>query len=317
MINIKKKFVYSSFQKIPDTFIVLSDWSCVFISGPDSEKYLQTQLTVDVSSFESEKHYISAYCNNKGKVWSICKVFRYKNGFLCIFRKSVVKRIILELKKYSIFSDVSIVEEINLILVGLIGKNIKETLKDYINTFSEEKMIEHFNFMSILKFKKPIERFLLISNRSFFNIFKKKIIKKLSISSSVQWNSLEIESGFPIIDYDMMLKFFPQDVNLDLLNGISVKKGCYLGQEIVTRIHYNKNNSKRLYCLKGISSENKIKVNSILKIKFDEKKFNSGLVLFTFRTYDGYLWIQAVFTKKILLNKEIYIFDLKKNFLVV
>lgn len=316
MINIKEQFVYSSSQEIPDSFIILNDWSCIFVNGPDSEKYLQTQLTVDISSFNSEMYYFSAYCNNKGKVWSICRVFRYKNGFLCIFRKSVTKRIILELKKYSIFSDVNIVEEINLILVGLIGKNIKKILKNYISS-SKEKMIEHSNFMSVLKFKNPIERFLLILNKSFFRSFKKKNIKKLSISSSIQWNALEVESGYPIIDYDMMLKFFPQDVNLDLLNGISINKGCYLGQEIITKIHYFKNNSKRLYNLKGISLENKINLNSILKIKFNKNKINSGLVLFTFRTYDGYFWIQVVLTKKIKLEKEVYIFDLKKNFLVI
>ncbi len=30
----------------------------------------------------------------------------------------------------------------------------------------------------------------------------------------------------------------PQMVNLDVLNGISFKKGCYTGQEIVARTHY-------------------------------------------------------------------------------
>ena len=30
----------------------------------------------------------------------------------------------------------------------------------------------------------------------------------------------------------------PQVVNLDLLDGINFKKGCYTGQEIVARMHY-------------------------------------------------------------------------------
>jgi hypothetical protein len=39
---------------------------------------------------------------------------------------------------------------------------------------------------------------------------------------------------------------FVHDVNLDLMNGIDFKKGCYVGQEVVARVHYRNSARKRI-----------------------------------------------------------------------
>ena len=36
------------------------------------------------------------------------------------------------------------------------------------------------------------------------------------------------------------------DVNLDLMNGVDFKKGCYVGQEVVARVHYRNSARKRI-----------------------------------------------------------------------
>jgi folate-binding protein YgfZ len=50
--------------------------------------------------------------------------------------------------------------------------------------------------------------------------------------------SEQIESGIPWIGTDQSEKFTPHMLNLDLLDAISLDKGCYTGQEIVARTHY-------------------------------------------------------------------------------
>lgn len=42
-----------------------------------------------------------------------------------------------------------------------------------------------------------------------------------------------------------------QEMNLDLLNAIRFNKGCFIGQEIVARLHHYKRLKKRLFALKG------------------------------------------------------------------
>jgi folate-binding protein YgfZ len=52
------------------------------------------------------------------------------------------------------------------------------------------------------------------------------------------WEWLEIQAGIPDIYMQTQEEFVPQMVNLDLLDAINFKKGCYTGQEIVARTHY-------------------------------------------------------------------------------
>ena len=49
------------------------------------------------------------------------------------------------------------------------------------------------------------------------------------------WQLAEIRSGIPQVTAANAEAFVPQMVNLDLLGGISFRKGCYVGQEIVAR----------------------------------------------------------------------------------
>ena len=44
-------------------------------------------------------------------------------------------------------------------------------------------------------------------------------------------------------------QFIPQMLNLDLLDFISFKKGCYTGQEVVARAHYLGAVKRRMYLL--------------------------------------------------------------------
>ena len=47
-----------------------------------------------------------------------------------------------------------------------------------------------------------------------------------------------VENGYPYIGSAQSEQFTPHMLNLDLLDAISMDKGCYPGQEIVARTHY-------------------------------------------------------------------------------
>ncbi|MBN8489352.1 MAG: folate-binding protein, partial [Burkholderiales bacterium] len=52
------------------------------------------------------------------------------------------------------------------------------------------------------------------------------------------WSWLEVCSGVPRITAATSEAFVPQMVNLELVGGVSFKKGCYPGQEVVARSQY-------------------------------------------------------------------------------
>ena len=47
-----------------------------------------------------------------------------------------------------------------------------------------------------------------------------------------------VDHGYPYIGSDQAEQFTPHMLNFDLLDAISMDKGCYPGQEIVARTHY-------------------------------------------------------------------------------
>lgn len=52
------------------------------------------------------------------------------------------------------------------------------------------------------------------------------------------WDAVEVTAGRPWLEEGTREAFVPQMLNLDLTGGISFKKGCYPGQEIVARTQY-------------------------------------------------------------------------------
>jgi tRNA-modifying protein YgfZ len=69
------------------------------------------------------------------------------------------------------------------------------------------------------------------------------------------WDRLDIQAGIPDVLPATQEQFVPQMLNLDLLNGINFKKGCYTGQEIVARTHYLGSVKRRTYLVEIASSE--------------------------------------------------------------
>ena len=55
-----------------------------------------------------------------------------------------------------------------------------------------------------------------------------------------------VEQGHPYVGRAQMELFTPHMLNLDLLDAISMDKGCYPGQEIVARTHYKGATKRRL-----------------------------------------------------------------------
>jgi folate-binding protein YgfZ len=58
-----------------------------------------------------------------------------------------------------------------------------------------------------------------------------------------------LRAGLADITLDTSDQFIPQMLNLDLLDFISFKKGCYTGQEVVARAHYLGKVKRRMHLL--------------------------------------------------------------------
>ena len=61
------------------------------------------------------------------------------------------------------------------------------------------------------------------------------------------YDALRIDSGVAELGRDFALSdVFPSDVLMDLNGGVSYRKGCFVGQEVVSRMHHRKSARKRI-----------------------------------------------------------------------
>ena len=280
--------------RLPLTLITLDDWALATLTGADSEKYLQGQVTADVAQLTEHQHLLAAHCDPKGKMWSNLRLFRRQDGFAFIERRSLRDAQLKELKKYAVFSKVTIAPDDEHVLLGVAGFQARAALK---NLFAElpdaKKQLVSEGATSILWFEHPAERFLLVTDEATAERVTDALRGEAQFNNSQQWLALNIEAGLPVIDAANSAQFIPQATNIQALGGISFKKGCYTGQEMVARAKFRGANKRALWTLAGHSSRVPEAVED-LEMKMGENWRRTGTVLAAVQLDDGRLLVQVV-----------------------
>ncbi|ANK46991.1 tRNA-modifying protein YgfZ [Klebsiella pneumoniae] len=284
----------SSSARLPLTLMTLDDWALATISGPDSEKYLQGQITADVSHLTDAQYLLAAHCDAKGKMWSNLRVFRREGGFAWIERRSLRDAQLTELKKYAVFSKVTIAANDDLVLLGVAGFQARAALAPLFAALPDAATpVVSEGATSLLWFEHPGERFLLVTDVDTANRVTDALRGEAQFNNSQQWLALNIEAGLPVIDSANSGQFIPQATNLQALGGISFKKGCYTGQEMVARAKFRGANKRALWTLSGTASRVP-EAGEDLELKMGDNWRRTGTVLAAVQLDDGSLMVQVV-----------------------
>ncbi|WP_449769311.1 tRNA-modifying protein YgfZ [Klebsiella pneumoniae] len=284
----------SSSARLPLTLMTLDDWALATISGPDSEKYLQGQITADVSHLTDAQNLLAAHCDAKGKMWSNLRVFRREGGFAWIERRSLRDAQLTELKKYAVFSKVTIAANDDLVLLGVAGFQARAALAPLFAALPDAATpVVSEGATSLLWFEHPGERFLLVTDVDTANRVTDALRGEAQFNNSQQWLALNIEAGLPVIDSANSGQFIPQATNLQALGGISFKKGCYTGQEMVARAKFRGANKRALWTLSGTASRVP-EAGEDLELKMGDNWRRTGTVLAAVQLDDGSLMVQVV-----------------------
>lgn len=216
-------------------FIPLSSWRIISVQGEDAANFLQNISTNDVHSLAINQAQLNSLCNPKGRLLSIFWLLRRQNGFQIVLPESNLDILIKRLRMYVLRSNVAIKDQSDdIILLGNIHAD-----SSLIPLQGKQQGTSY-----ILRLPGNIHRTLILATRPEDAINLKEI---KSWVEEINWQRIDIESGQPFIHTETIEKFTPQQVNLDLLDGISFNKGCYPGQEIVARLHYLGTPSRRLF----------------------------------------------------------------------
>jgi folate-binding protein YgfZ len=281
-------------SRLPLTLMTLDDWALATITGADSEKYLQGQVTADVSTLAANQHLLAAHCDSKGKMWSNMRLFHDKEGFAWLLRRSVRETQLRELKKYAVFSKVTISADDERVLLGVAGFQARAALANLFSTLPEsENQVVQEGETTLLWFAHPAERFLLVTDAATAEMVTEKLRGEAQLNNSQQWLALNIEAGLPVIDEANVAQFIPQATNLQALGGISFKKGCYTGQEMVARAKFRGANKRALWYLAGTASRVP-EAGEDLERKMGDNWRRTGTVLAAAQLDDGRVIVQVV-----------------------
>ncbi len=279
-------------QSLPLVLISLENWELIHLHGADAEKYLQGQVTADIATLK-QSHALTAHCDPKGKMWSDLRLFHHLDGYSYLLRTSVADSQLAELKKYAVFSKVTFEKKPELKLVGVAGKGAREALATLFTALPDaQNQVVTDDASTILHFALPTERFLVITNEET----AQKMAQTLGAIqvNDEQWLALDIEAGFAVIDQQNSAQHLPQATNLQALpDGISFKKGCYTGQEMVARAKFRGANKRAMYTLKGTGTTIPV-VGEGVEWQLGDKWRRTGTVLAAIRLGSGEIYVQVI-----------------------
>jgi len=212
----------------------LSHFGLIRFFGAESQSFLHNQLTCDVAALESGKSTYGSYCNPKGRVLATFLLWRTGDEFFMQLPSSLREPIQKQISKYILRAKVKAADASpEWVLMGVAGQGAAALAQ---RVAGGETVI-----------RLPGERYEIAVTRGKDQAILAALASETEKVSPEHWDWLDIRAGVPVILPATQEAFVPQMLNLDLIGGVSLTKGCYPGQEIVARMHYRGTLKQRMY----------------------------------------------------------------------
>jgi tRNA-modifying protein YgfZ len=231
---------------LENKFILLNTSSMIKVEGDDRVPFLQGQFTQDIKLISHDKALFAGFCNPKGRVLAFMLCFEEHDSIHIQIDSSIAEPILRRLKMYVLRSKVSLnLLDNQFTCVGFVRS--KPLLNQGIKLPENYLDIVRSHDVMIMRVGKNTERYQLMGDTAKVHTFMKLNLAEYTSMSIESWDNLNIFDGIPNIYPTTQEAFIPQSINMDLIDGINFKKGCYTGQEIVARTHYLGKVKRRMF----------------------------------------------------------------------
>jgi folate-binding protein YgfZ len=231
--------------------IDLSFRSRICVAGADRARFLHGQVTNDVNHLRTGEGRYAAITTAKGKMESDFNIFALADELLLDFEPGLTEKISQRLEKFIVADDVQILDAAphygllnvqgpkaesaihSLGLFSIIPTKLLDSVKISDHTLGELYLANHSRLGT--------DGFdLFIPNNSLGAVADKLIAAAKQIGGrAVGWRAFEtarIEAGIPRFGADMDETNIPLECGIES-RAVSYGKGCYIGQEVINRIH--------------------------------------------------------------------------------
>lgn len=241
-------------RRIPpqgDIICDLSQMGLISVSGEDATAFLQNQFTNDITHVTDEKGQLSAWCNPKGRVLATFVIHKNNGTYYLSLAADLVEFVLKRLRMYVLMSKV-VLEDVSqsVIRFGASGEHIEE---DW-GLCCQEKGLPKQDYdvvssahLSVMRIPGSVPRFEIFGEYAeALELWQKLNVRAAPINVE-GWVYQNIAAGVPHVSEASMEAWIPQMLNLQIIDGVNFKKGCFPGQEVVARLKYLGKNKRRIF----------------------------------------------------------------------
>ena len=224
----------------PTGALRLSDWGLIRAQGPDAASFLHGQLTQDTNSLREGSARLAGYCSPKGRLLASFIVWRADADTLYLACSADL--LAPTLKRLSMFvmrakaklRDASA----DFAVYGLLGQSATALGGDATSPWSAA----HAGDAIVVQLypAQSLARQLWIAPSS-------AAAPGGPTLALAEWQCSEVLSGVATVSAAVVEAFVPQMLNFESVGGVSFKKGCYPGQEVVARSQFRGTLKRRAY----------------------------------------------------------------------
>ena len=217
-------------------FCPLSHEGVLAVRGSDAAKFLQGQLTCNLNYLSDTQASLGARCTQKGRMQSSFRILLQGDGVLLAMATELLEPQLADLKKYAVFS--------------------KSKLTDESAAWARFGLADADASLAALGLELPVETDSVVRTDTLIAIrvspgraelwvpseqsdaVRSQLAAQLPQADLNAWLLGQIRAGIGQVMPQTRELFIPQMLNLQAVGGVSFKKGCYTGQEIVARMQY-------------------------------------------------------------------------------
>ncbi|WP_085585137.1 MULTISPECIES: folate-binding protein YgfZ [unclassified Pseudomonas] len=226
-------------------FCTLSHEGVLAVRGADAGKFLQGQLTCNINYLSDSQSSLGARCTQKGRMQSSFRILLEGDGVLMAMAGELLEPQLADLKKYAVFSKSKLTDESAAwVRFGLVNGDAALNGLGLALPAETDSVARHEGLIAV---RVSPDRAELWVPADQADAIKARLSAALAEGDLNGWLLGQIRAGIGQVMPSTRELFIPQMLNLQAVGGVSFKKGCYTGQEIVARMQYLGKLKRRLY----------------------------------------------------------------------
>jgi len=218
-------------NRLAQTLTSLDDLGAIRVQGPDAVKFLQGQLSNDLTLLSAQNPLLAGFHNPQGRAIALLRLaWLGPQDILAILPRELAPAVATRLSKFVLRAKVKIADEsASWRVAGLVTPA-----------------------------PPPDSVSIGIGPGRYWRVTPADRIIDLPGYAALDregWRALDIAAGLPQVYAATSEEFVAQMLNLDVLGGSAFDKGCYTGQEIIARAHYRGQVKRRMQRFRGASTD--------------------------------------------------------------